>query len=318
MGTWTTRDLLKGMGFTGGMKQFRKFLKTGEIPEDFGKKPKSNKNKYPEILRERGPNPPTGPTQHIGGWAGETNSRKGVARNLKGLHSSETMIRAQKGEYIVNRDAASKHAGLLESINSGKGAGGLGFPALLTGTMQKMFSNAVSQGVVRKGVQAKINEARQRQLALYSGEIGDNIYNLGNVFPWVAEAANYLGHKFNIATIGGVGDRAANHSDHPMGLALDFMTGLSEGGIAKGWASTKEALRLQQVLDATYMIFRAQIHSFDSRGWQPYSHPSGATDPTSMHMDHVHLSFSPTVRHGDLPALATGCTSGPGWKPSTN
>jgi hypothetical protein len=49
-----------------------------------------------------------------------------------------------------------------------------------------------------------------------------NRYSLGAVKPWVAKAASIIGPKFGISSIGGVGSRP-NPSDHPKGLALDFM-----------------------------------------------------------------------------------------------
>jgi endonuclease/exonuclease/phosphatase family metal-dependent hydrolase len=93
----------------------------------------------------------------------------------------------------------------------------------------------------------------------------------------------------------GVGERSTNpSSDHPAGRAVDVMIkGWSSGpGIAEG---TRIAAWLQQHsrgLGITYLIWRARIWSPEraDEGWRPYTHPSGATDPTSLHMDHVHVS----------------------------
>jgi hypothetical protein len=38
-----------------------------------------------------------------------------------------------------------------------------------------------------------------------------------------------------------------------------------------------------------YVIWRAQIWTPDE-DWHPYEHPSGSTDPTLLHMDHIHVS----------------------------
>ena len=45
-------------------------------------------------------------------------------------------------------------------------------------------------------------------------------------------------------------------------------------------------------LGITYVIWNAHIWSVarDAEGWRPYAHPSGATDDTSLHRDHVHVS----------------------------
>ena len=38
-----------------------------------------------------------------------------------------------------------------------------------------------------------------------------------------------------------------------------------------------------------YVIWRARIWT-PSEGWHPYTHPSGSSNPTLAHMDHVHVS----------------------------
>ena len=47
-------------------------------------------------------------------------------------------------------------------------------------------------------------------------------------------------------------------------------------------------------LGVTYVIFDARIWSTEraDEGWRAYQHPSGATDPTSLHRDHVHVSVA--------------------------
>ena len=52
---------------------------------------------------------------------------------------------------------------------------------------------------------------------------GAGSYSLGAVKPWVRSAAYRVGPMFGIRTIYGVGART-HASDHPDGLALDFMT----------------------------------------------------------------------------------------------
>jgi hypothetical protein len=93
----------------------------------------------------------------------------------------------------------------------------------------------------------------------------------------------------------GVGERSANpQSDHPAGRAVDVMidgwqdsNGVDEGTEIAEWIRAHHT-----ELGVKYVIWRARIWSaaHDGEGWRPYTHPSGATDPTSRHMDHVHAS----------------------------
>jgi hypothetical protein len=95
----------------------------------------------------------------------------------------------------------------------------------------------------------------------------------------------------------GVGERSNNPtSDHPSGRAVDIMidrwqtpAGRSEGRAISRWVAAHAAQ-----LGVTYVIFDAQVWSTDrtGEGWRPYRHPSGQTDPTALHRDHVHVSVS--------------------------
>ncbi|MEJ7831460.1 MAG: endonuclease/exonuclease/phosphatase family protein [Nocardioides sp.] len=101
--------------------------------------------------------------------------------------------------------------------------------------------------------------------------------------------------QFGPHTYGGVGERSTNpDSDHPAGRAVDIMINAwnSPGGIAEGTRIAAWVREHAKELGVTYIIWRARIWSVtqSSDGWRPYSHPSGATDPTSLHMDHVHVS----------------------------
>lgn len=314
LGEGAKNDLISALGFS-GPQSWNHFMKTGEMKQ-FDESPAGPTKKLT-------PRQADAETRHEGGWIGSgSGSRKGVARTQKGLHSSETMVRAKKNEFMVNDTAAAKHAGLLEAINSGKdlrghgpaptGVGGNYGPGGLVAAMTTaMFLQGFKQAMTNKVALATAPPPG----GAWSGQAIPTAYGLPGVKPWVLEAANYLGSKYGISSIGGVGDRGNNPtSDHPRGLALDFMT----TDVDKGWSLANEALRLQGVLDGTYMIWQKKIHSFDSRGWRDYSHPSGASSPTLDHMDHVHISFSPNGKAGDLPTLgnSTGATGFAGAGPS--
>lgn len=100
-------------------------------------------------------------------------------------------------------------------------------------------------------------------------------------------------------SVGGVGDRPANSkSDHPNGRAVDFMTTPidknihSAKAVDAGWEVAHWVEKNAPKLGVTYVIFYDKIWQASGGGWQPYTHPSGATDDTSAHRDHVHVSVA--------------------------
>lgn len=106
---------------------------------------------------------------------------------------------------------------------------------------------------------------------------------------------------FGPNTYGGVGERAANPaSDHPSGRAVDVMIEdwQSAEGIARGDAIAAWLQQHHRELGITYLIWRGRIWSPGDSSWRPYDHPSGAGDPTSAHMDHVHVSVEGNAGSG--------------------
>ena len=100
-----------------------------------------------------------------------------------------------------------------------------------------------------------------------------------------------------IDSYGGVGDRPSNSdSDHPSGRAVDAMIpGYdTKKGNQYGWEVAKWVRANAAGLGVKYVIFDEKIWSVSPNdkksGWEPYDHPSGATDDTSLHRDHVHVS----------------------------
>lgn len=141
--------MLKGLGFS-GMAEFRAFVKTGNM----GGGKKASKG-LGGAMAGAGVGSLVGmETRHEGGMIGSgSGSRGNIPNTYKGLHRSEKMVRAQKGEYMVNRDAAREHLPILEAINKGAdvappGEGGAGFggpAALMAGAIAKMFQAGTSK-----------------------------------------------------------------------------------------------------------------------------------------------------------------------------
>lgn len=121
-------------------------------------------------------------------------------------------------------------------------------------------------------------------------------YALGPVKPWVKSAADTMGPMFGITTIYGVAARAGE-SEHPLGLALDFMV---YGDKAKGQALANYAQANAGALNIYYIIWQQHIWDIQraSEGWRLMEDRGSAT---ANHMDHVHISFNSTEGGGANP-----------------
>lgn len=110
-------------------------------------------------------------------------------------------------------------------------------------------------------------------------------YTLGNVKPHVAAAAKRYGEAYGIKTVYGYRSTGSvPNSDHPKGLALDFMVSAkSAESKERGDALASALLQDSQV---TYVIWNKKIRKRGESEWRDYSGPSD-------HTDHVHASFVP-------------------------
>lgn len=109
-----------------------------------------------------------------------------------------------------------------------------------------------------------------------------------------------LDARFGSHTYYGLGERPANAgSDHATGRAVDVMiddwqkaSGVEHGTQIAEWVRANAT-----ELGVTYVIWRAKIWSVarNSEGWRAYTHPSGQSNPTLAHMDHVHVSVAGTA-----------------------
>lgn len=105
-------------------------------------------------------------------------------------------------------------------------------------------------------------------------------YNLGLVKAHVRRAAEHFGPKHGIKTVYGFGPGSTPGSDHPKGLALDFMT----SNKATGDSLVNDLIANRAAFDITYIIWWRQIWH-PGRGWVKYT---GTNNP---HVDHAHVSF---------------------------
>lgn len=119
-------------------------------------------------------------------------------------------------------------------------------------------------------------------------------YDLDKVKPHVRAAAEEVGPKFGIKNIGGWrATGSVPNSDHPKGLALDFMTFQKKVGDSLSAYLVANADRL----GITYVIWWGKIWQHGE--WKRYN---GA----NPHVDHVHASFSSSGAAGGIPVGIPG------------
>ena len=120
-----------------------------------------------------------------------------------------------------------------------------------------------------------------------AGNCGLDTGGLGPVRAHVRTAANVLGCEFGRPDVLGVAGRGGP-SDHPEGLALDFMVDRVTGD-----ALADCALRHREELGVSYVIWRQRIDT--GSGFKPMPDRGG---PTANHFDHVHISFRSGAGNG--------------------
>ncbi|WP_370617680.1 hypothetical protein [Mumia sp. Pv 4-285] len=114
----------------------------------------------------------------------------------------------------------------------------------------------------------------------------------------VASAQKVVDCVFAEWKITNIGGRASSGhiagSDHYTGRAVDVMIASWTGvtGIAQGDAVASYFVTNAKAFGVTYVIWRARIWSVNHPQWSSYGHPSGSSNPTLMHMDHVHVSVA--------------------------
>jgi hypothetical protein len=132
-------------------------------------------------------------------------------------------------------------------------------------------------------------EERQRAEEAFGGDCGLDTSGLGRVKSHVRDAAEVLGCRFGEPDMHGVAGRAGT-SDHPGGLAVDFMVSRSTGD-----ALAACALENMDALGIKYVIWEQQINH--GNGWSKMEDRGG---DTANHFDHVHISFESGRGSGDL------------------
>lgn len=172
---------------------------------------------------------------------------------------SDQIIRAGEAgpEYVLSAPAVA-------------GLGGMG-------AVEELHRQAVRNPISLR----ELNTGRYVEGADHDGP-GARSSGFGGVKPHVARAGHYLKQRFGVSSVGGVGQRAGK-SDHPRGLALDFMTYSDQG---KGDRLVNYLTPNAGHFGVKYIIWKQRINS--GSGWKSMADRGS---PTANHFDHPHVSF---------------------------
>ena len=112
--------------------------------------------------------------------------------------------------------------------------------------------------------------------------------------PAAVSVARCAVQHFGIADIGGLATGGhVNGSDHYTGRAVDLMiSDWQSAGATSGDRAAAYYVKHAEDFNITYIIWRGQIWSTGRPVWRAYTHPAGRTDPTALHMDHLHISVA--------------------------
>jgi hypothetical protein len=154
---------------------------------------------------------------------------------------------------------------------------------------KRRADEARAKAEAERKARAAAENARAAAEKARKGCAGLKTSGLGAVKAHVREAGAVLGCRFGKPTMFGVAGRGGP-SDHPGGLAIDFMVNRATGdGLAQC------ALDNMAALGVKYVIWEQQINH--GNGWKPMADRGGVT---ANHFDHVHVSFERGAGGGGL------------------
>lgn len=196
--------LVKGMGFK-NWNDFKKFVTTGKLTQT---DPTQNGGKKAGANAPKGTAPQS--TMHGGGEVGKGSTGRGnIPNTYKGLHRSEEIVRAQKGEYIINARAMQdpNARSIAEAINRGDamhgGLGGPGVGNVAAAAMGSMVAtgigHAMGRGITRGNKRAKARDAAASGPG--GGTVGGGGYKKPNGkwnSPWNGHYTTGNGHDYGL------------------------------------------------------------------------------------------------------------------------
>lgn len=265
----------------------------------------------------------------------------GYVRGKGGPKDDKILARLSNKEFVVNAAATARNLPMLRAINDGRSPLGVlpiggwnpfeGIKDGVSGLIGNGLGNALEKivkpftdkfvpdntyagkffrSIIPKLIETMKKWGDKKETSFIpegsmTGAVGSGRSGAyGGVKPWVAAAGDLIRKMFGVKDIGGVGGRP-NASDHPKGLALDFMVYQNK---ALGDRISQYMLAMHEALNVTYLIWYKRIVSAKNGWkWRSYQHPNGPTsNRTLLHMDHVHASFKSGVSMRPPVALAAG------------
>jgi hypothetical protein len=282
LGADVAKQTIKGMGF-GGLKGFAHFIKTGQLPDNFGK---ANKPTTPAGVGGNNPDRPHAPTpgqqNHGGGLIGEGGTgRKGVARTTKGVGPGERLVLARDKEFMVNEQAAQKHLPLLKAINSGHmnasrgnispgGEGGSGVNPGLGG-----FAAGLAGAAIAAGGAAALTAAYNAKMAQSSGGTYSSLG--GGTF---GDSGNFNAEQLkNAAIIASVGSSLGMSSRD---IEIGIMTAIAESSLINTSGGDRDSVGLFQQRTSQGWGSVEQIMDPNYAATQFFNHLKGISGRESM------------------------------------
>lgn len=275
MGGKVAKKVLASMGFA-DMLGFEKFMRTGKLPKNFNSSGADRKHSG------SGPGFQEG-TFHGGGLidGGKGSGRAGVARGIRGLHPSEQMIRAQKGEFVVNRDSAKRNRELLQQINSGKdfnvnpskgvlGGAYPGFAGLVAGMAGMMLAQGTAMGMQAAFTKkfAKVSAMNSVFGAATPGVYGDISFDAEQLrnAKTIANVGKSLGMSARDIQIGIMtaitesGLRNINYGDRDS-------VGLFQQRTSQGWGTIEQIMNPEYAATKFFNALKAVTNRGDMSPW---------------------------------------------------
>lgn len=146
---------------------------------------------------------------------------------------------------------------------------------------------------------------------------GPEQLSLGQVKPHVQEAADLIYSKFEDGPGSGIEgahgyrdmESPNDTSDHPKGLAVDFMVALDAEGKRTGDALAQYVIDNAEALNVKYVIWYQRIWNIEQGDteWQDMEDRHSDTD---NHKDHPHVSFNASGAVTDVAPVSTVSCSG--------
>jgi hypothetical protein len=191
------------------------------------------------------------------------NLYQGYGRQLgQAAQGRQTSLRGLDKQYIKDLKASAVKEKLARSAELEQNALGL------------------SAGLQSQGA---MWDAQAAQLGMQQGIINSGQGNAGlsgRESPNTANAARFAAQQWGIQVGGWRAKGSVPNSDHPKGLADDFMIrSAAQGGQIAAYFQANAAQ-----WGVKYIIWDRMINTLDGRGWRPYTGPN-------PHTDHVHVSF---------------------------